>query len=929
MNGLDSTEKPRHARAADCLAALARMTEVLLPPSTGTSAYDGILTPLFEHSCRSELARKRDLVVINTLLPCVPSAAVPQDLLSRLQSQMATIDAASLRGSILCKLLVDLYTATTGDDITKISAVLQRMMPMFAGSDTAVLTNSTRYLLPSLFQAVPQLCRSLLEQLQPASSSQKEFPDTAMKGRLVKGDLPAWIAIASLCISTNQLSLSALSTKTLQLATEHAEATVQIDTVRLLISSRELLRPSTLDLIKRSIQLCSTLPDAYGRSEFTATMVTLLKSLKTTKTLARSTQAEVSAVDTFLAWLLEHFIDAGLSVALRYPVVRAVLALNVLSAYVDEFHDDVQIHTQIFKRSRVDSLLACQSCNFAEIRSKSRTILAASKIPLPGYESLDTPTAEALLASAKTSISHPRKTQAEAGKAVLCVLFEILAKQPHSDQACRMFISELVDDLEIRIRVAEADLVKGITSSPLHGLISAISGVVHCIRIHDASQQLWKTLFRRLISLVGSVWAATSKVVSLATDGNNERPDHEIARAYEVMAGEMDGEGDLMDPTNLLSCCWRATTEAAELLAAITSVPLVQLGDAQTIWTVSDIDAAGRRFLTWLHEIRHRGTFSKVADSFYKTVAAVRTIEFLRPLCRSWLDLELNEITTKAFSTTRRSAALPYSLLALVVVDRELLNITVNRLVDVARVDNERSDDVTRVHAFNILRIILLDTRTARHLDRSFERVIIMALEAFSSANWNVRNVGLILFSSLIHRSLGWSDGTQNSFQSRQHLSKRQTLHSWASKYPSIIPFLRKELRAAAPNTEHNVSSSLFPILIILRSLRWSPNDGELNQAIQPEVEPFLGSREWQVRSDSGFRAENLRSVELRLRPWRPSSHPKLPLASLLSVLGDTWNLGRTMLDKAISCSGPDWSRMSSRFRTAMRTIKQGLRVVS
>lgn len=48
-------------------------------------------------------------------------------------------------------------------------------------------------------------------------------------------------------------------------------------------------------------------------------------------------------------------------------------------------------------------------------------------------------------------------------------------------------------------------------------------------------------------------------------DGNGkDRPDHEIARAYEV-AGDNEGEGDDddgLDVTALLSGCWRATTGA-------------------------------------------------------------------------------------------------------------------------------------------------------------------------------------------------------------------------------------------------------------------------------------------------------------------------------------------------------------------------------
>jgi hypothetical protein len=79
------------------------------------------------------------------------------------------------------------------------------------------------------------------------------------------------------------------------------------------------------------------------------------------------------------------------------------------------------------------------------------------------------------------------------------------------------------------------------------------------------AQSAWASLFQRLIRLVDRLWDVTRSVISLApskaTDGS--KPDHEIARAYHVLGGGEEDEGDeAMDHTNLLSGCWRATKEA-------------------------------------------------------------------------------------------------------------------------------------------------------------------------------------------------------------------------------------------------------------------------------------------------------------------------------------------------------------------------------
>ena len=123
--------------------------------------------------------------------------------------------------------------------------------------------------------------------------------------------------------------------------------------------------------------------------------------------------------------------------------------------------------------------------------------------------------------------------------------------------------------------------------------------------------------------------------------------------------------------------------------------------------------------------------------------------------------------------------------------------------------------------------------------------------------SWNVRNVGLILFSTIVHRSLAPGRGTQDYFASGSTLASRQTLWNWHSKYPSIIPYVKQVLESAEVTTP-NAHSPLFPILIILRSLRWSAPGANLASQLETVVERFLASREWQIR---GVAAQALSSL--------------------------------------------------------------------
>lgn len=172
------------------------------------------------------------------------------------------------------------------------------------------------------------------------------------------------------------------------------------------------------------------------------------------------------------------------------------------------------------------------------------------------------------------------------------------------------------------------------------------------------------------------------------------------------------------------------------------------------MWTLQDVDMAGQSFLTWLHEIRHRGTFSHISNAFSRLVEIVKRDSSLKPLCYSWLKVSTNAspllykpgwstahssqneiatIQTDTISVLRRSAALPYSILSIVSGDEDLLDTAFLKLDALAEIDNPSSSDITKVHAFNVIKIVLLDARQTKLLDRYFERAVLTALNAFTS----------------------------------------------------------------------------------------------------------------------------------------------------------------------------------------------------
>jgi hypothetical protein len=71
--------------------------------------------------------------------------------------------------------------------------------------------------------------------------------------------------------------------------------------------------------------------------------------------------------------------------------------------------------------------------------------------------------------------------------------------------------------------------------------------------------------------------------------------------------------------------------------------------------------------------------------------------------------------------------------LSLIVSDQNLSDRGVNALVEMADVKNS-TNDICKIHAFNVLQVVLPDAKQAKFLDRYFEKAVMTAIGAFESS---------------------------------------------------------------------------------------------------------------------------------------------------------------------------------------------------
>ena len=77
---------------------------------------------------------------------------------------------------------------------------------------------------------------------------------------------------------------------------------------------------------------------------------------------------------TFQSWLLDEYLNPLLHLARRPCIARAILALSVLTVYLDVFGGDFDVHKAVFTSERAEDLLACQASEYSEVRQKARAM---------------------------------------------------------------------------------------------------------------------------------------------------------------------------------------------------------------------------------------------------------------------------------------------------------------------------------------------------------------------------------------------------------------------------------------------------------------------------------------------------------------------------------------------------------------------------
>lgn len=479
----------------------------------------------------------------------------------------------------------------------------------------------------------------------------------------------------------------------------------------------------------------------------------------------------------FLEWYIS-FLQGELHPAASYQ--RHISALNLLLLLVQsglDFRIDpsnlakiglVQVpwpqSVTIFSSRMLRLLGDLIADAFEDVRASSSLFLGLFPRQIISDESLSASGKTSLLSQLQTGITRAEHLASSTSRAdhtdtvgrLYQIIFNISSKESslvtRSTPARYITPAMIVDNLSTQLsdilKPTDEKLQRAMSEKPFHGYISAMRFIIcsadfyTVLRSPSGDAYDYPQFHKTIVSLCTRIWLGVRDI--LCIDSPEGQQQEETVED--------------LGPKDLLSCSWRALRESSLLLhAVLTNAPKNTLG----CLTHDDLSAIGSLSFTQLAELRHRGAFSTVAQTF--AVSCERSGKASDPKSRQLPSLWYNQfkeiLDAQSSQLTRRSAGLPALITGIALADPETsFHIIVHDLQLLVKTPLNNATDgharrkLPQVHALNCLKDIFTNTKLAPWTERHIMPTLEISAHCLGSQTWAIRNCGLMLFHALMKR---------------------------------------------------------------------------------------------------------------------------------------------------------------------------------
>ncbi|KAI1212980.1 putative death-receptor fusion protein-domain-containing protein [Annulohypoxylon truncatum] len=438
-------------------------------------------------------------------------------------------------------------------------------------------------------------------------------------------------------------------------------------------------------------------------------------------------------------------------------------------------------------------------------------------------------------------------------------LARMTARADHSDGAARSFELlcrwstntdqklaipfQVLWRLEGKLSTAKKDLATAVLQAPIHGNFASLRYIwasLSHVKFSETDLKVLAGLQDRVISCCRKIWRIVRHVLC------DDSPEGHLPEELEEVEG--------LDTKDLLSYSFRAIHESSNLMRTIANNARQSRGHGLLAPSRQNFEAIGRLTFDELSNLRHRGAFTTVSQTFTSCCQLVKYFpvesDDVPSLLDEWYTGALSCIHTQA-STTRRSAGIPALIVGILSSDAErpTFEDVIRNLQDIggqpALVSETDGSNLPQVHALNCIKDVFKSSFLSKRAEPYLTDCLQLAANSLKSEVWAIRNCGLLLLRSLIDCLFGTSESKSSIEAGWDGRTIKISYHKFKALPQLLVSLLEMGQQSTGVLMGSQTAESVFPALDIIR--RAGPPE-EVRDKLYSIIAWYLGSRIWHVR---------------------------------------------------------------------------------